>query len=69
MGVAARGPEGEWHSVAMTESAKTPDSTLAHGPVVWEDEVWILAQHDAGDLLGLTLHHREDEGLGQLSDA
>lgn len=52
----------------MTESAQTPESTLAHGPVVWEDEVWILAQHDAGELLGLTLHHREDEGLGQLSD-
>lgn len=55
----------------MTESTSTPDSTLAHGPVVWEDEIWILARHDggaAGDIVGLTLHHREDEGLGQLSD-
>ncbi|WP_157537129.1 hypothetical protein [Nocardioides sp. Root190] len=52
----------------MTESPQTPDSTLAHGPVVWEDEIWILARHDAGDVLGLTLHHRENEGLGQLSD-
>jgi hypothetical protein len=67
-GVAARRPIHGWHSVAMTESTSTPDSTLAHGPVVWEDEIWILARHDAGDVVGLTLHHREDEGLGQLSD-
>ncbi len=54
----------------MTESAQPiNDSTsLASGQVVWEDEVWILARHDAGDRLGLTLHHREPEPLGQLSD-
>lgn len=51
----------------MTESAPTP-ATFAHGPIVWEDEIWVLARHEAGDLLGLTLHHREEEGLGQLSD-
>ncbi len=68
MGVAARAGAGEWHSVDMTESAQTPDSTLVHGPIVWEDEVWILARHDAGGRLGLTLHHRDPEALGQLSD-
>ena len=36
--------------------------------VVWEDEIWVLAQHDAGDRLGLTLHYRDDDALGQLDD-
>ncbi|NHA01465.1 hypothetical protein G5V59_21115 [Nocardioides sp. W3-2-3] len=49
----------------MTESAQTPESTFVHGPIVWEDEVWILARHDAGGRLGLTLHHRDPEALGQ----
>lgn len=52
----------------MTESAQTPAAEFEHGPVVWDDETWILARHDAGAQIGLTLHHREDEGLGQLSD-
>lgn len=52
----------------MTESTPTPENQFAHGRVVWEDEVWILARHDAGDRLGLTLHHRDAEALGQLSD-
>ena len=70
--VAPRATAGgdQWHSVVMTESAQPLiDSTsFAPGQVVWEDEVWILARHDAGDRLGLTLHHREPEALGQLSD-
>ncbi len=54
----------------MTDSAQPliDSSSFAPETVVWEDEVWILARHDAGDRLGLTLHHREPEGLGQLSD-
>ncbi|KRC53981.1 MULTISPECIES: hypothetical protein [unclassified Nocardioides] len=52
----------------MTESAPTPATAFAHGPIVWDDEIWVLARHEAGDRLGLTLHHREEEGLGQLSD-
>lgn len=54
----------------MTESAQPliDSSTFAPGPVVWEDEVWVLARHDAGDQLGLSLLHREPEGLGQLDD-
>lgn len=54
----------------MTESAQPliDSSTFAPGPVVWEDEVWVLARHDAGDRLGLSLLHREPEGLGQLDD-
>ncbi|TQK69318.1 hypothetical protein [Nocardioides sp. SLBN-35] len=54
----------------MTESAQPliDSSSFAPGQVIWEDEVWILARHDAGARLGLTLHHREPEALGQLSD-
>lgn len=61
---------GEWHSEAMTESPQPliDSSTFAAGDVVWEDEVWILARDTAGGALTLTLHHREPESLGQLSD-
>jgi len=54
----------------MTESAQPQhDSTsFAADQVVWEDEIWVLARHDAGTKLGLTLHHRDPEALGQLSD-
>jgi hypothetical protein len=54
----------------MTESAQPliDSSSFAPGQVIWEDEVWILARHDAGVRLGLTLHHREPEAFGQLSD-
>lgn len=41
---------------------------LASEAVVWEDEIWVLARHDAGARLGLTLHHREPESMGQLDD-
>jgi hypothetical protein len=54
----------------MTESAQplTDSTSFAADQVVWEDEIWVLARHDAGDRLGLTLHHRDPEGFGQLSD-
>ncbi|TIC83542.1 hypothetical protein E8D34_15535 [Nocardioides sp. GY 10113] len=54
----------------MLESAETPLEVPGVDPasIVWEDEIWVLARHDAGDRLGLTLHHREPEALGQLSD-
>lgn len=54
----------------MLEPAQTPLEVPGVAPesIVWEDEVWVLARHDAGGLLGLTLHHRDEEGLGQLDD-
>ncbi|MEQ6901972.1 hypothetical protein [Nocardioides sp. YIM 152588] len=54
----------------MLESAETPLQVPGVAPeaIVWEDEIWVLARHDAGAKLGLTLHHREPEALGQLSD-
>ncbi|MFJ9312652.1 hypothetical protein ACIRN4_00555 [Pimelobacter simplex] len=54
----------------MTESAQplTDSTSFAPDQVVWEDEIWVLARHDAGERLGLTLHHRDPEAFGQLSD-
>ncbi len=54
----------------MPESSATyPDSLGTNSTaVVWEDEIWVLARHDAGTALGLTLHAREAEALGQLDD-
>ncbi len=56
----------------MTDPAQThPGSTTistTSADVVWDDEVWVLARHDAGDALGLTLCGRGTEALGQLDD-
>lgn len=54
----------------MTESAATYPANLGAtgAAVVWEDEIWVLARHDAGTALGLTLHSRDAEALGQLDD-
>lgn len=50
-------------------SANYPDSMgTSAAAVVWEDEIWVLARHDAGAALGLTLHARDAEALGQLDD-
>lgn len=55
----------------MSETAAPRLGSLAIAPdlVVWEDEIWVLARHQAADgRLGLTLHARDDEELGQLDD-
>ncbi len=54
----------------MTEPAQHTDSTtFAPERVVWEDEIWVLTRPDAAATpLGLVLHAREAEALGQLDD-
>jgi hypothetical protein len=55
----------------MLESPQPPATVPGVAPesIVWDDEIWVLARHDAdGGRLGLTLHHRDTEALGQLSD-